>query len=240
LNTQSQLLPAPSIQHRVKAFLARIDPLYPLLKSEGPVRHAALKRLYRLCAREVDRLRSEHTLATVKLYLSSYRSALRAIDPDHPALHARKHRGGQRFSYLALTPEETRSLNAAYHAQVHKEQSDLIALDAQGFIATAKELLNSERYISLAMGLMAVTGRRPAEIFFSASFELTRKKLPFPALIFSGQLKTRFAPGTSSEPYPIPVLDAPKTVLDAFRRLRAIRNLSRPAARPYRHQGRFK
>jgi hypothetical protein len=73
------------------------------------------------------------------------------------------------------------------------------------------------------MGLMAVTGRRPAEIFFSASFEPTRKKLPFPALIFSGQLKTRFAPGTSSEPYPIPVLAAPKTVLDAFRRLRAIR-----------------
>ena len=36
------------------------------------------------------------------------------------------------------------------------------------------------------MGLMALTGRRPAEIFFSASFSLPKKKFPFPALIFSG------------------------------------------------------
>jgi hypothetical protein len=63
----------------IEAFLAK-----------GPQRHAALKRLQRLCEREVDLLRSEHTLATVKLYLSSYRSALRSIDPEHPALRARK------------------------------------------------------------------------------------------------------------------------------------------------------
>jgi hypothetical protein len=35
---------------------------------------------------------------------------------------------------------------------------------------------------------MALTGRRPAEIFFSASFSLPKKKLPFPGLIFEGQL----------------------------------------------------
>jgi len=40
----------------------------------------------------------------------------------------------------------------------------------------------------------------PAEIFFSASFSLPKKKLPWPALVFEGQLKTRNAPGTSSEP----------------------------------------
>ena len=111
MNTQAQLLPVPSVRHRIEAFLARIEPLYPLVKAKGPQRHAALKRLQRLCEREVNRLRSEHTLATVKLYLSSYRSALRAIDPEHPALRARKHRSNQRFSYLALTPEETRSIN---------------------------------------------------------------------------------------------------------------------------------
>ena len=48
---------------------------------------------------------------------------------------------------------------------------------------------------------MALTGRRPAEIFFSASFSLPREKLPYPALLFDGQLKTRQAPGTSFEPY---------------------------------------
>ena len=72
------------------------------------------------------------------------------------------------------------------------------------------------------MGLMALTGRRPAEIIYSARFSLPEKKLPFPALIFEGQLKTRQAPGTSFEPYPIPVLAAPKRVLAAFERLRSI------------------
>jgi hypothetical protein len=49
-------------------------------------------------------------------------------------------------------------------------------------------------------------------IFFSAKFSLPKKKLPFPALIFEGQLKTRQAPGTSFEPYPIPVLAEPKKI----------------------------
>jgi hypothetical protein len=63
--------------------------------------------------------------------------------------------------------------------------------------------------------------RRTAEIFFSAKFSLPEKKLPFPALIFEGQLKTRHAPGTSVAPYPIPVLAAPKRILAAFERLRS-------------------
>ena len=46
-------------------------------------------------------------------------------------------------------------------------------------------------------------------------------ELPFPTLIFEGQLKTRHAPGTSFEPYPIPVLAEPKRVLAAFERLRS-------------------
>jgi hypothetical protein len=115
-------------------------------------------------------------------------------------------RSGQRFSYLALPPEETRALNAAYHQKIHKDQSNLIPLDPETFIQTALDLLTSDRYLEKGMGLMALTGRRPAEIFFSASFSLPKKKFPFPALIFEGQLKTRHAPGTSFEPYPIPVL----------------------------------
>ena len=86
-------------------------------------------------------------------------------------------------------------------------------LDPEAFIQTALDLLASDRYLEKGMGLMALTGRRPAEIFFSASFSLPKKKLPFPALIFSGQLKTRHAPGTSFEPYSIPVLAEPKKAL---------------------------
>jgi hypothetical protein len=61
------------------------------------------------------------------------------------------------------------------------------------------------------------------EIFFSAKFSLPKKKLPFPALIFEGQLKTRQAPGTSFEPYPIPVLAEPKKIMRALDQLRALK-----------------
>src|SRR6516162_5509449 len=68
--------------------------------------------------------------------------------------------------------------------------------------------------------------RAPAEIFFSASFSLPPKKLPFPALIFDGQLKTRHAPGTSFEPYPIPVLAEPKKIIQALDRLRDLKTFT--------------
>jgi Telomere resolvase len=112
---------------------------------------------------------------------------------------------GQRFSYLALDPEETRALNAAYHQRIHHDQSNLIPLGSRK--PSSKRLSNSSPATATskkAWGLMALTGRRPAEIFFSASFSLPREKLPYPALLFDGQLKTRQAPGTSFEPYLIP------------------------------------
>jgi len=102
----------------------------------------------------------------------------------------------------------------------------LIPLDPEAFIKKALELLASERYFEKGMGLMALTGRRPAEIFYSASFSLPKKKLPYPALFFSGQLKTRNAPGTSFEPYPIPVLAEPKLIIRALERLRSLRSFS--------------
>src|SRR4029077_5905635 len=69
-----------------------------------------------------------------------------------------------------------------------------------------------------------------SEIFFSASFSLPKKKLPFPALIFSGQLKTRQAPGTSFEPYPIPVLAEPKKIIAELAKLQALKSFASPDA----------
>jgi hypothetical protein len=56
-------------------------------------------------------------------------------------------------------------------------------------------------------------------------WSLPPKKLPFPALIFDGQLKTRHAPGTSFEPYPIPVLAEPKKIIRALEQLRTLKTL---------------
>jgi hypothetical protein len=215
---------------RAQDFLKRITTLSADLATRGRTRTLALQKLHRICLAEVRRLKARYTLATVKLALSKYRNAIRAVEPNHLVLRPRKMRSGQRFSYLALDPEETRALNEAYHQRIHRDQSNLIPLDPEAFIQTALELLASDRYLQKGMGLMALTGRRPAEIFFSASFSLPREKLPYPALLFDGQLKTRQAPGTSFEPYPIPVLGDPKKLVQALDTLRSLKSFPSPGA----------
>jgi hypothetical protein len=222
--------PVLNLDARAQAFLDRIAPLSADPAAHGRTRALALKKLRRICQAEVRRLKAKLSPATVKLYLSKYRDSIRQIDPNHLVLRPRKMRSGQRFSYLALDPEETRAINAAYHQRIHKDQSNLIPLDPEAFIQTALDLLSSDRYLEKGMALMALTGRRPAEIFFSTSFSLPKKKLPFPALIFDGQLKTRQAPGTSFEPYPIPVLADPKKLIQALDRLRSLKSFPSPAA----------
>ena len=73
---------------------------------------------------------------------------------------------------------------------------------------------------------MALTGRRPAEIFFSASFSLPKKKLPYPALLFDGQLKTR----KLEVELPIPVLADPKKLIQALDQLRSLKSFPSPEA----------
>jgi hypothetical protein len=56
------------------------------------------------------------------------------------------------------------------------------------------------------------------------------KTLLYPALLFDGQLKTRQAPGTSSEPYLIPVLGGPKKIIQVLDRLRDLKSFPSPEA----------
>jgi hypothetical protein len=93
-------------------------------------------------------------------------------------------------------------------------------------IQTALELLASTRYLQKGMA----SWPSPAEIFFSASFSLPREKLPYPAILFDGQLKTRQAPGTSFEPYLIPVLAEPKKIIQALDTLRDLKSFPSPKA----------
>jgi hypothetical protein len=67
---------------------------------------------------------------------------------------------------------------SAYHQRIHRDQSNLILLDPEAFIQTALELLASDRNLQKGMGLMALTGRRPAEIFFSALLQPPSRKTP--------------------------------------------------------------
>jgi hypothetical protein len=85
---------------------------------------------------------------------------------------------GQRFSYLAIEPEETRALNAAYHERVHRDQSNLIPLDPEAFIQTALELLSSDRYLQKGMGLMALTGAQACRDLLQRLLQPPSEKTP--------------------------------------------------------------
>jgi hypothetical protein len=61
---------------------------------------------------------------------------------------------GQRFSYLALEPEETRAPEGRL-PPAHPPQTNPISsrLGPEAFIQTALELLASDRYLQKGMGL---------------------------------------------------------------------------------------
>src|SRR5262249_46490667 len=85
------------------------------------------------------------------------------------------------------------------------------------------------------MGLMALTGRRPAEIFFSASFSLPKTKPPFPALIFDGQLKTAMLPAQALA-LPDPAPGRPKKDHPCARSTPGLENLQERRCRQHRHR----
>ncbi len=90
----------------------------------------------------------------------------------------RKMRSDQRFTYLALdqkrNPRPERRLLPAHPPRPIQSHP----LDSETFIQTDLELLAGDRYLQKGMGLMALTRRRPAEIFFSASFSHTSLSSP--------------------------------------------------------------
>lgn len=88
-------------------------------------------------------------------------------------------------------------------------------VDPTEYIDTAKALLASNDPHELAVGLIAVTGRRPTEILARGEFELEPDVTPY-SLRFRGQLKKR---GEATE-YSIGCLVPVQSFIEAFNRFR--------------------
>jgi hypothetical protein len=119
-------------------------------------------------------------------------------------------------------PKKPARWNAAYHERIHLRP--IQSHPARVRRPSSKRLSNSwpaTATYKKAWAWMALTGRRPAEIFFSASFSLPREKLPYPALLFDGQLEN-----LAKLPVPAPsltsssVLGDPKKLVQALDTLR--------------------
>src|SRR5947199_5467866 len=86
--------------------------------------------------------------------------------------------------------------------------------DPDAIVAKGIELLSSEEWAEIALGLAVCTGRRPGEILKTAIFE---EKSDY-TVIFTGQLKRR---ESDIPPYEIPTLCEATIAIDALARLRA-------------------
>jgi hypothetical protein len=132
-------------------------------------------------------------------------------------------RSGQRFRYLALDPEEP-AQNAACHQRIHRDQSNLIPPASRGFYSL--ELLASDRYLEKGMGLMALTGRGPAEIFFTS----LRKNSPIPLSSSTANSKPAKLPAPVPSPTPSPFSATPRKSSQALDTLRDLKNFPSPKA----------
>jgi hypothetical protein len=158
---------------RAQDFLKRI---HPSLCRSRRTPTLALQKLHRICQAEVRTLKARYTLATVKLALSKYRNAIRAVEPDHLVLRPRKMRSGQRFSYLALEPKKparsTPPTTSAFTATNPISSRSIRRLSSKRLSNSSPATATSKK----AWAWLALTSRRPAEIFFSASFSLHRER----------------------------------------------------------------
>ena len=111
--------------------------------------------------------------------------------------------------------------------------------NTDGFIAAAENLLQSDSYICISIGLCALTGRSPTEILVTAKFEKTEKRniiLPHNSKdnikIDNGVIFIRQTGITDTsikdkrERYLIPTLVNGDTVIKGFNKLRKIKYLS--------------
>lgn len=197
--------------------------LVDLEKLFGVTKVRQLKRIKRLCDDEIEYLAEIHTRSTLlRTDSPAYNHAIQRIARRHPAL-----------AFFKMTKELIAD-NLEYQNRVKNRAGERVFKDVDGFVATAKRLLGANSYISIAMGLAALTGRRPSEILLTASFkDTTEREIGFgenvieidEGVIFAGQLKTKNA-SDASDNYLIPTLINADTILSTIDKLRKFKDFS--------------
>jgi hypothetical protein len=167
--------------------------------------------IQKACQSELEYLRSELTLTTVKRAVTRYRNAIKELSSIHPAL-----------SYFKLTKEEQAILKAANRSQVYLDHTNLRPIDADDLILKGVELLNSSSYLNVALGLMLLSGRRATEVLKTGQMTVQTDE----SVVFTGQLKTKGSDNAQTAPYEIPVLTKSQIVVNSVLRLRQLKDFS--------------
>lgn len=187
------------------------------LKSYGPdlTKKEISARVKGRAQRLVNRLAKDYAPATVHGVLTFYRNEVRASGlpgADDPK--------GVWLRYLKLPKFYADERNADTREGVAGRRVGQIDVSARKFTAAAKAALSSQDWRDKAVGIAALTGRRTAEILILGDLSNTAGA---GAMTFTGQAKTRGAAGTTQEPYKIPVLASPDSIMAALVSIRAER-----------------
>jgi hypothetical protein len=144
------------------------------------------------------------SIAQQKNPRSNLVQALKAIDPDHPAI-----------SFVSLTSEQYRELNDLQRGRLADRSTKFIsAQNVELLVERATKLLTSDDWAEVGAGLAVLVGRRISEILLSNFSPRTAWSLTFS----EGSKKDEWATGLEIE---IPTLTSADFCLDAIARLQA-------------------
>ncbi len=172
-----------------------------------------------ICAEEMAYIEIRYPNSTTRhRLLTDYRNALKkrysAVETLSDGRENPKHYA---FELMKLNQDEAKKRVEKTRKNVGTRSSNRVTFDLQEHINLCNNLLNDDDVQNLALGIMAVTGRRPIEVLKTASFEMASKN----QLIFSGQTKTREGENTRDN-YIIPCLVNADIVVSALEKLRRI------------------
>ena len=170
------------------------------------------------CQRRIQDLYDCYADNTVHATMTDYRNAIRQKMAEGVFT--------QDYLRVFVKPEDKAHTRRQVAAQrLNEDLSNRRAIDedvANKVIGIAENLLQTDSYIDITLGLMILTGRRPIEILKTATF--TKVEEPY-HVCFEGQAKTR-GREDGDRPYNIPVLTNVDIVLNALERLRVLRDFS--------------
>jgi len=151
-----------------------LDRLYRL---EKEMKGASESRIKELCKDEVKELKGKYSTSYVLTCLCEYRKHFKG---DYKNV----------TYYLAVGKEDIKEDRVRKKKRLNKKNRNKIkVVDWMGMIEKAKDLLLSDKYQEVALGLSFLTGRRLTEIVKTARFTHYRKRKYM--LNFEGQLKEK-------------------------------------------------
>lgn len=178
------------------------------------VEKSDFESIVELCKSEVEYLKNQLKITTLKSNFSIYRNTLKTLDIPNLA---------DCFEVFRLSKEEYKGLKIHQKEQIFDDNTNLRPIyNYDQIILKSESLLDSSAYTAVACGLCLLTGRRLTEILKTAKFEFDDQN----NIVFSGQLKTKESDNAQLNPYKIPVLSDPNLIISGLNNLRNLKDFS--------------